>query len=66
MFEIIFYSDSRGFEPTADFIENLKEKSLTDKSARINLNKIVSYIDLLCERGTKIGEPFIKHIEDDI
>ena len=60
MFDVIFYSDSRGKEPTAEFICELRQKSNTDKNARINLNKIVAYIDILCEHGTRIGEPVVK------
>ena len=66
MYNIIFYEDSRGDRPTADFIKDLKKKSLTDKNARVNFSKIVAYIDLLCEKGTHIGEPFIKHLDGNI
>ena len=66
MFDVIFYSDSNGNEPIAEFISELRQKSYTDKNSRINLNKIVAYIDLLCEKGTRIGEPVTKYIEDDI
>jgi len=66
MYEIIFYSDSRGRESIAEFINELRQKSYTDKNARINFNKIVAYIDLLCERGTRVGEPMVKHLEGDI
>ena len=59
MFDVIFYSDSRGIEPTADFISELRQKSGTDKNARINLNRIVAYIDILCEKGTWVGEPVL-------
>ena len=44
----------------------MRQKSYTDKNARVNLNKIIAYIDLLCEKGTRIGEPVTKHLEDDI
>ena len=33
MYEVIFYEDSRGNEPTAEFIAQLREKSYTDKNA---------------------------------
>jgi len=66
MYDVIFYSDSRGREPTADFIDDLRKKSYTDKNARINFNKIVAYIDLLCEKGTRVGEPVVKHLDGDI
>jgi phage-related protein len=66
MYDVIFYSDSKGDEPIAEFISKLRKKSYADKNARINLNKIIAYIDLLCEKGTRIGEPVTKHLEDDI
>ena len=49
MFDVIFYSDASGNEPVAEFIQELRQKSFTSKDARVNLNKIVAYIDLLME-----------------
>ena len=66
MFDVVFYSDNRGQEEVAEFISELRQKSYTDKNARINFNKIVAYIDILCERGTRAGEPVMKHLEDNI
>ena len=66
MYDAIFYEDSRGNEPTAEFINELREKSLTDKNARVNFNKIVAYIDILCEKGTRVGEPVVKHLDGEI
>jgi phage-related protein len=66
VFEVIFFYDRRGNEPTAEFIKELRHKSSTDKNARINFNKIVAYIDILCEHGTRVGEPVVKHLEDEI
>ena len=66
MYDTIFYSDDKGNEPIADYINELRRKSYTDKSARINFNKIVAYIDLLCEEGTRIGEPVTKHLDGNI
>jgi len=42
MLDVIFYSDSRSKEPIAEFINDLRQKSYTDKNARINFNKIVA------------------------
>ncbi|MCL2171387.1 MAG: type II toxin-antitoxin system RelE/ParE family toxin [Defluviitaleaceae bacterium] len=66
MYNVIFYSDNRGREPIIEFIDDLRQRACADKNARINLNKIVAYIDLLCQRGTQIGEPFVKHLGGDI
>lgn len=66
MYNVIFYSDDKGNEPIAEYIKELRQKSHTDKNARIHFNKIVAYIDLLCEKGTRIGEPVTKHLDGDI
>ncbi len=66
MFEIEFYADERGFSDVESFIMNLREKSLTNKDARINFNKVVAYIDALEEMGTRVGEPVTKHLDGDI
>jgi len=66
VFDVIFYSDSRGKEPTAEFISELRQKFNTDKNAKINLKKIVAYIDILCEHGTRVSEPVVKHLGGDI
>ena len=66
MYDVIFYSDSKGNEPIAEFITELRQKSYADKNARINFNKIVAYIDILCEKGTRAGESVTKHLDGDI
>ena len=47
-------------------MNELKQKSDYDKNSRINFNKIVAYLDLLQELGTRMGEPFTKHLSGDI
>jgi phage-related protein len=66
MYEVIFYSDNKGAEPIAEIIRDLRQKSYTDKNARINFNKIVAYINLLSRMGTRIGVPVTKHLDGDI
>ena len=66
MYDVIFYSDDQGNKPIADFIKELRQQSYTNKSTRINFNKIVAYIDVLCEKGTRVGEPVTKHLDGDI
>ena len=66
MYNVIFYSDADGNEPLAEYITELRQKSLSNKDARVNLNKIVAYIDILEEYGTWIGEPVVKHLIDEI
>ncbi len=66
MFDIIFYEDERGHSDVREFIVKLHEKSSSNKDARINFNKIVAYIDILEEMGTRIGEPVTKHLDGEI
>ena len=66
MYDVIFYSDNKGNEPIKDYINELRQRSYTDKNAKINFNKIVAYIDILCEKGTQVGEPVAKHLNGDI
>lgn len=64
VYEIYFYKNKKGKEPVLEFIQELVSK--TDKNSRINANKINDYIELLSLHGTTLGEPYIKHLEDDI
>lgn len=66
MYEIVFYEDNKGKSIVLDYLNELKQKSDYDKNSRINFNKIVAYLDLLQEFGTRMGEPFTKHINGDI
>ena len=65
-YEIIFWQDINGFSETQDYIYELKEKSIKSKDARIKLNKIVEYIDILECYGTQVGEPYVKHLEGEL
>ena len=65
-YEIIFWQDINGFSETQDYIYELKEKSIKSKDARIKLNKIVEYIDILERYGTQVGEPYVKHLEGEL
>ena len=64
MYEIYFYEDKDGKSPIYEYIEDLSRK--TDKSSRINLNKIQDYIRVLREHGKTAGEPYMKYIDGDI
>ena len=61
MYEIIFYSDKNGKSDIEEYIKNLQ-----NKDSRIKINKIISYINLLSKNGTEIGEPYIKHLDNEI
>ena len=64
MFEIYFYIDSQGNRPVLDYLRDLAKRS--DKDSRIKLTKIREYIQALKLRGTRAGEPYVKHLEGDI
>lgn len=66
MYEIEFYEDDKGKSVVLDYLNELKQKSDYDKNSRINFNKIVAYLDLLQELGTRMGEPFTKHLSGNI
>lgn len=67
MYEIIFYEDKNGRRLFEEYIYTLKEKASTgNKDARINLNKIIAYMDSLEEFGTRVGEPVTKHLGGEI
>lgn len=65
-YEVIFWQDINGYSESQEYIYELKEKSLKSKDARIKLNKIVEYFDILETYGTQIGEPYIKHLEGEL
>ena len=64
MFNIKLYKDAKGNQPIKDYLTKLASK--TDKDSRIKLGKIDYYFQVLREYGTRSGEPFVKHIIDDI
>lgn len=66
MYEIIFYRGSKGHSELLDFIETLNQKANSSKNERIMLKQIRFYINILQNLGTRAGEPFVKHIQDEI
>ncbi|MBD5555314.1 MAG: type II toxin-antitoxin system RelE/ParE family toxin [Roseburia sp.] len=66
MYEIEFYEDKNGKSEIVDFIRELNAKATSSKESRINFNKIVAYMDMLEELGTRVGEPVTKHLEGEI
>lgn len=66
MYEIEFYEDKNGKSEIADYIKELNAKAATNKECRINFNKIVAYMDMLEEFGTRVGEPVTKHLDGEI
>lgn len=66
MYEIIFYEDAKGNNDVIDFIEELQRSSKSNKEKRIYLNKVVAYLDMLEQMGTRVGEPVTKHLDGEI
>ena len=64
MYNIEIYEDKNGKSEIKEYIRNLKQKE--SKDSNIKLNKIISYMRILSEKGLSMGEPYIKHIKDDI
>lgn len=66
MNDIIFYQDIRGCSELLEFIEMLNNKADSSKNERIMLKQLRFYINMLESLGTRAGEPFVKHIQDEI
>lgn len=66
MYKVEFYRDKDGKSEIADYLDDLERKSEADKNARVNKDKILAYMIALGEFGTRIGKPFVKHIESDL
>ena len=65
MHKIIFY-EKDGKSELWDFLEELREKSATNKDARIQYKQIMLYIQLLQENGKNLPEKISKYLGDDI
>lgn len=66
MYDIIFYEDRNGYSEIRSLLKVLEKDSLTNKQSRINLEKIVAYIDMLKETGTRVGAKVSKHLDGEI
>lgn len=66
MYEIIFYKDKNGYSEFEKYLKNLSRNSYSSKNCRINLNKIIAYLDILEEMGTRVGTPVTKHLDGEI
>ena len=64
MFEVEFYFDKNGRSEIIEFLDELKNK--TSKTDRVNREKILAYIGALQKYGTRIGKPYVKHIENEL
>ena len=66
MFEIEFYEDKHGRQPVKELLIELRDKAKASKDARIQYQKILTYIRALENFGTRLGEPQVKHIDGSL
>ena len=66
MFDYITYKDRQGKDEIFEYIEKLGKNAQTSKSERIKLKKIFEYLEVLKEKGTWAGEPYVKFIDGDL
>ncbi len=66
MYKIIFYHNKKGKSDIKNYLDNLREKSKNSKTDKINHTKIFTYLNALAQYGTRIGQPFVKHVEGSI
>lgn len=64
MYEVIFYRDKRGKNEVEEHLNELQKRN--DKENKIKVNKIIGYINLLSKYGVNLGEPYVKHLKNDI
>jgi phage-related protein len=63
-YDVEFYEDERGQCPVADWIQELDRS--TSKESKSMLKKIYFQIERLENEGTGLGEPIIKHLDEQI
>lgn len=66
MYKIIFYRDKNGYSEVEEYLKLLALKKHNSKDCKIKFTKITTYIDLLSEKGLTLGEPYIKHLKEEI
>ena len=64
MFNVISYKNRNGKSEVEEYILSLQTKE--DKSSKVQLQKIVSYINMLAKYGTNLGMPYIRYIDNGI
>lgn len=65
-YNIIFYEKKNGESELWTFLEKLRNKSASDKDARIQYKQTTLYIELLQNNGVHLPDTITKHIEEDI
>ena len=65
-FTIKFYFDKNGKSDIVDLLNDLQQKSISNKNARVQFRQITLFIELLSKNGTNLPENITKHIDGDI
>ena len=66
MNRIEFYRKRDGTSDVLDFLDDLRQRSSSDKDARIQFRQMNLYIDLLRMNGTNLSVKIAKDLDDDI
>jgi phage-related protein len=66
MFDVLFYENRHGGQPVREMLDDLRERSRTSKDARVQYEKIATYINVLAQQGTRAGLPYMRHLEGAI
>ena len=66
MYELIFYHTLIGLSVIEAYLDTLAKEAQTNKTSRINREKILAYMKALSLYGTRLGMPFVKHIGGDL
>lgn len=66
MYDIVFCRTSNGRSELIELLDELQVRAETSKDARTVRQKLLSYLGSLTKFGTRVGEPAVKHVVDDI
>ncbi|MDD3340341.1 MAG: type II toxin-antitoxin system RelE/ParE family toxin [Lachnospiraceae bacterium] len=66
MYKVIFYKDVHEHQPVKEYMDELSEKSASNKDVRIKLSKVYEYIEVLKRNGTRAGRNYVKYVRDGV
>lgn len=64
MYKIKFYRDRKGNRPVVDYLKSLRNSK--NEQDRKQADKINDYIQTLSVEGKAAGEPYVRHIKDEL
>lgn len=64
MYAVKLYKNQKGIEPVGEYLRKLADKN--DKTSKVRLKRIRHYIKLPENEGTRIGYPYVRHIEEEL